>query len=46
MLEVTMKPLQNQVLSPDLLQYFKVLQFSSEELREYMEQMAQDNPVM
>lgn len=46
MLEVTMKPLQNHVLSPDLLQYFKVLQFSSEELREYMEQMAQDNPVM
>ena len=46
MLEVTMKPLQNQVVSPDLLQYFKVLQFSSEELCEYMEQMAQDNPVM
>lgn len=37
---------QRQTLSPQMLQYMRILQFSSLELKEHIEKMACENPVM
>lgn len=45
-MELSMKLKQNQALSPQMMQSMEILQMGSQELLEYIEETAQENPVL